>query len=164
MYTITLSNGKFLSTSSARRTTATKRSLLSTACHFYPRPPRGGRPRRAGGRRIDLRISIHVLREEDDAGPARITRSIEVFLSTSSARRTTAAAGFGHRGQDISIHVLREEDDYTSCITGLQRNNFYPRPPRGGRLYRDAAAVGAKRISIHVLREEDDMFSMLQRI
>ena len=57
----------FLSTPSARR--ATWRSLLSAARakHFYPRPPRGGRP---DGKvpLPDLRgqISIHALREEGD--------------------------------------------------------------------------------------------------
>ena len=57
-----------------------------------------------------------------------------LFLSTSSARRTTPRFARWYRGIYISIHVLREEDDYyTSCIAGWQRN-----------------------ISIHVLREEDD--------
>ena len=36
------------------------------------------------------------------------------------------------------------------------QDNFYPRPPRGGRLYRaDAAKLGVA-ISIHALREEGD--------
>ena len=34
---------KFLSTPSARRATGSRRSALHSYCHFYPRPPRGGR-------------------------------------------------------------------------------------------------------------------------
>ena len=34
----------FLSTPSARRATTTTRSCQIMDCHFYPRPPRGGRP------------------------------------------------------------------------------------------------------------------------
>ena len=34
----------------------------------------------------------------------------------------------------ISIHALREEGDYGSRGTACLRGNFYPRPPRGGRL------------------------------
>ena len=34
---------------------------------FYPRPPRGGRPGRHMEHSAYLAISIHVLREEDDA-------------------------------------------------------------------------------------------------
>ena len=33
----------------------------------------------------------------------------------------------------ISIHALREEGDRPASITTAGANNFYPRPPRGGR-------------------------------
>ena len=36
------------------------------ADHFYPRPPRGGRPSKTQGLRFEYRISIHALREEGD--------------------------------------------------------------------------------------------------
>ena len=45
----------FLSTPSARRATSTARSLLPGTSDFYPRPPRGGRHRRA--------IYVHLLRD-----------------------------------------------------------------------------------------------------
>ena len=111
--------------------------MLSRMCNFYPRPPRGGRliyqatteddrkflstpsARRATlsnrlwlGR---LFISIHSLREEGDAyEPFHLREKIE-----------------------ISIHALREEGDKgrRSRITG--QKDFYPRPPRGGRLEHD---------------------------
>ena len=34
---------------------------------------------------------------------------------------------------DISIHALREEGDRTPFFMVPVSNNFYPRPPRGGR-------------------------------
>ena len=58
-------------------------------------------------------ISIHVLREEDDRTH---TRAWEVFMR-------------------ISIHVLREEDDAGMIDQVTMDLYFYPRPPRGGRLY-----------------------------
>ena len=124
--------------------------------YFYPRPPRGGRPH-CDDLLDELRgISIHVLREEDDA-EVRQAAAVEnnfyprpprggrrsfppfsyfslIFLSTSSARRTTVLHAKCAVARDISIHVLREEDDRRPA-----------RPP--------ARPPG---ISIHVLREEDD--------
>ena len=58
--------------------------------NFYPRPPRGGRPREQMPLWMPARISIHVLREEDDCYAITDERGGLVFLSTSSARRTTA--------------------------------------------------------------------------
>ena len=79
---------KFLSTPSARRATATTGSSLSRIGHFYPRPPRGGRPSSA------LCSCCHAL-----------------FLSTPSARRATARRYAHGLGSAISIHALREEGD-----------------------------------------------------
>ena len=124
--------------------------------HFYPRPPRGGRPdsRRAGFTRT--RISIHALREEGDIPHLTDLTIRNQFLSTPSARRATS----GRIGRK------------------LQNIDFYPRPPRGGRLQRFYIPVrlilflstpSARRataqqrvnassivISIHALREEGD--------
>ena len=57
------------------------------------------------------------------------------FLSTPSARRATCShSHFRHRG-GISIHALREEGDQRAERgEGLYIEDFYPRPPRGGRL------------------------------
>ena len=148
--------------------------------NFYPRPPRGGR--RCCGR-IGIApfvISIHVLREEDDMRKSLISRNCKIFLSTSSARRTTASTTWrpvsnigyfyprpprgGRRTVTaaarhitvISIHVLREEDDADQFRGHDRKRDFYPRPPRGGRLVLWQRGVVIQQISIHVLREEDD--------
>ncbi len=147
---------KFLSTPSARRATRSTSSDSHSRCNFYPRPPRGGRPR-SGGR----------------AGRA------DAFLSTPSARRATA----GHPAQasirSISIHALREEGDRkrgkpfrkhsrflstpsarraTRLQSHVPENSsyFYPRPPRGGRLDAKNDWEKIPAISIHALREEGD--------
>ena len=79
-------------------------------------------------------ISIHALREEGDppAGAAAATGAL--FLSTPSARRATyivrCAMGFRY----ISIHALREEGDAEFQDLEVGKIDFYPRPPRGGRL------------------------------
>ena len=67
-------------------------------------------------------ISIHALREEGDLYPVE---------------------GDGLVG--ISIHALREEGDASCPTSPLHSNDFYPRPPRGGRLeqmgYNTMAAI-----------------------
>ena len=35
---------------------------------------------------------------------------------------------------EISIHALREEGDASRMMLMMRTLNFYPRPPRGGRL------------------------------
>ena len=78
----------FLSTSSARRTTILWFRYYPPSADFYPRPPRGGRRKTYMFGPVPILISIHVLREEDDAAHLSVGR-----------------------GDAISIHVLREEDD-----------------------------------------------------
>ena len=80
--------------------------------------------------------------------------------------------------KSISIHALREEGDECSWQSQLLPAYFYPRPPRGGRLYEITGSStdsvflstpSARRatryldesghenvISIHALREEGD--------
>ena len=125
------------------------------AINFYPRPPRGGRlksarsflrlliflstpsARRATGELLNSAgrhvISIHALREEGDR---------------------TAANNARHA--DISIHALREEGDLASSVMEYFRVDFYPRPPRGGRLLSQGRFLAEESISIHALREEGD--------
>ena len=105
--------------------------------HFYPRPPRGGRPWSMtsststsnfyprpprGGRRGHDRqeqaadgISIHALREEGDQMETFLGIPLNQFLSTPSARRATHIRTRSQRTLEISIHALREEGDLTSC-------------------------------------------------
>ena len=101
----------FLSTPSARRATSSMMVGMPPSMHFYPRPPRGGRQGSSDGQKVHPRISIHALREEGDY--------FHVLCNKISA---------------ISIHALREEGDQPfSGLSGAQAD-FYPRPPRGGRL------------------------------
>ena len=146
---------------------------------FYPRPPRGGRlvclerfmqmknfyprpPR--GGRRQAHRPGVL---------PHR-------FLSTPSVRRATNMLLCICKVQSISIHALREEGDSQGCGVRSVPVNFYPRPPRGGRLFLPhlwipatdnfyprpprggrllaIREIGSRTsISIHALREEGDL-------
>ena len=123
--------------------------------HFYPRPPRGGRPvslplgivlrsisihaLREEGDNLHLwqrdgrHISIHALREEGDQSCTLNLPCYERFLSTPSARRATTDARRWHTIMDISIHALREEGDAFCCRQFQHDRYFYPRPPRGGR-------------------------------
>ena len=100
----------FLSTPSARRATHCRGRRGFGCKYFYPRPPRGGR--RVEGEWVD--------------------RSKE-FLSTPSARRATHHGSIPLRDRRISIHALREEGDPKGGSYLYDKQNFYPRPPRGGR-------------------------------
>ena len=146
----------FLSTPSARRATVQACRAVQKAGNFYPRPPRGGRPRPHGAVRTGQRISIHALREEGDQyetlkeiltrhfypRPPRGGRQVLSpvnglpvrFLSTPSARRATIWHSF-------------------ACFLPY---DFYPRPPRGGRQAKYKEALMQRKISIHALREEGD--------
>ena len=168
----------FLSTPSARRATARAVSGLGKfvisihalreegdfclfdrapdLLNFYPRPPRGGRPRSLSYYRTDRR-----------------------FLSTPSARRATGSKTLDFAVVYISIHALREEGDHLLLCVNARYYNFYPRPPRGGRpdqrihnstdtdYFYPRPPRGGRRfekypismtqkISIHALREEGD--------
>ena len=61
----------------------------SPRADFYPRPPRGGRPRWSRPQRQRSPISIHALREEGDRLCVASTLPGKKFLSTPSARRAT---------------------------------------------------------------------------
>ena len=82
-----------------------------------------------------------------------------LFLSTPSARRATSTLRRMQGRRKISIHALREEGDDQILGDGIPRRHFYPRPPRGGRLFHLEVVEGLCRISIHALREEGDLQS-----
>ena len=172
----------------------------ATEQHFYPRPPRGGRHASASLSVLQWRISIHALREEGDTRPRpvalspghfyprpprggrRLPRHVPHggfrFLSTPSARRATKHLCGVRLRHPISIHALREEGDAVCGKVCRDVNDFYPRPPRGGRRSPSPALCtpslflstpSARRatrqpalpmeeyeISIHALREEGD--------
>ena len=107
--------------------------IFTNPKNFYPRPPRGGRhtqqdtpqkrytdfyPRPPRGGRLALYIPKGAL---------------PLFLSTPSARRATFWGCVLHGLCPISIHALREEGDQKRPQKIVDKYNFYPRPPRGGR-------------------------------
>ena len=108
--------------------------------NFYPRPPRGGRRLSCRHLLDAVQISIHALREEGDIPVIKQYFGANAFLSTPSARRATGV----------------------SCPSMVRKANFYPRPPRGGRLLGLAAGVAGEGISIHALREEGDLVAIIR--
>ena len=150
----------FLSTPSARRATRYPGGDGSRLGDFYPRPPRGGRPR------LRTRASLSwYFYPRPPRGGRRASLSVVdesfTFLSTPSARRATVALCNRNIGILISIHALREEGD-TSAVTGtVIPSDFYPRPPRGGRLSHPSRFLFYRFISIHALREEGDLIVRL---
>ena len=170
---------RFLSTPSARRATATPAPWMACGTYFYPRPPRGGRQIVSALAFTCNIISIHALREEGDPPCAAGRGSLWNFYPRPprGGRPATTSLTSTHKG--ISIHALREEGD-TYGSTSDQAStlflstpsarratrcraydnsideDFYPRPPRGGRRLLGGAAVVNDGISIHALREEGD--------
>ena len=123
---------RFLSTPSARRATGILFWRFYDSRHFYPRPPRGGRPFVIALRKF----SIYFYPRPPRGGRRRTPTSDScwrTFLSTPSARRATKELRLPARTAQISIHALREEGD-----RGL------------------AGACSKSQISIHALREEGD--------
>ena len=126
---------KFLSTPSSRRATGAARHHATVPTYFYPRPPRGGRPKTKFITFGVEGISIHALREEGDFGMGVILSDIAV----------------------ISIHALREEGD-SDFRSGFQREHQFLSTPSARRATGHGGGVVALRmISIHALREEGDM-------
>ena len=123
----------FLSTPSARRATFSGIRRIIPKIDFYPRPPRGGRPLGIGTISPIELISIHALREEGDRKlhpePGRRGISIHALREEGDAAQSLRR----RRPSRISIHALREEGDWQVDGTTGRLENFYPRPPRGGR-------------------------------
>ena len=106
---------------------------LPFSSDFYPRPPRGGRPIvLASGDLLAIFLSTPSARRATRRLPA--SAPIIGFLSTPSARRATYVPANVVFQEKISIHALREEGDYRVACKTTANRNFYPRPPRGGRL------------------------------
>ena len=78
--------------------------------HFYPRPPRGGRPNNFATQAYPLNFYP---RPPRGGRPDRCNAGMHAceFLSTPSARRATSGLRPGAQDHPISIHALREEGD-----------------------------------------------------
>ena len=102
----------FQSTSSARRTTVSAGIGGALLPNFNPRPPRGGR-----------------------RGCAAAPVWICTFQSTSSARRTTCdpVVCYLDTTEFQSTSSARRTTEGVAREIAQARNNFNPRPPRGGR-------------------------------
>ena len=107
---------EFLPTPSARRATQRHGRHDPDAEHFYPRPPRGGRPPRHLAVPPGVQISTHALREEGDAATVSITMpKAHFYPRPPRGGRRTIPCGM-QKFQSISTHALREEGDR---ITGV---------------------------------------------
>ncbi len=77
-------------------------------------------------------ISIHALREEGDEDAEG--RCYDWYISIHALREEGDGQQFEQWQQlDISIHALREEGDTGTADKPAPYEDFYPRPPRGGR-------------------------------
>ncbi len=146
----------FLSTPSARRATRVRQSERDYEEQFLSTPSARRATSSPSSLGMEIFISIHALREEGDSLPDADVGINVGFLSTPSARRATVHRRAALASFLISIHALREEGDaglrmfhlqwqeFLSTpsarrATGLPAffasifNDFYPRPPRGGR-------------------------------
>ena len=124
----------FLSTPSARRATCGRYQVRQRHFEFLSTP---------SARRATVQFAV-------------IKSWGKIFLSTPSARRATILACGAALAVQISIHALREEGDATRMAARARLANFYPRPPRGGRLPLLRCQTQPAYISIHALREEGD--------
>ena len=68
------------------------------------------------------------------------------------------------RSETISIHALRVEGDWIVKTLMLEGNDFYPRPPGGGRRRGLPRRADRRRISIHALRVEGDVGNILSAL
>ena len=171
------SSSTFLSTPSARRATRPEwceKILSGISIHalreegdrsssctthrpsdFYPRPPRGGRRYGYGKHKVwVIFLSTPSARRATAVSPSNTYKL--TFLSTPSARRaTTILARSMQRGEFLSTPSARRAT-VRSVLSQSSRMDFYPRPPRGGRLPEIINEEEQLDISIHALREEGD--------
>ena len=78
-------------------------------------------------------ISIHALREEGDTGKGGRTNFKAISIHALREEGDDSTYKIWLNGTGISIHALREEGDVKHVTVERQQQNFYPRPPRGGR-------------------------------
>ena len=113
-FSATINFAIFLSTPSVRRATFCSGNHHRLHPHFYPRPPRGGRPSEwPTAAAASLFLSTPSVRRATFEEVKNFARFI--FLSTPSARRATPTCPAARAGA----------------------RDFYPRPPRGGRQVSD---------------------------
>ena len=170
----------FLSTPSGWRATRICCAIGGRLSYFYPRPPGGGR-HRAGHLPVQCgHISIHALRVEGDQSTSsknckqnisihalRVEGDISLrvpsfkpslFLSTPSGWRATSHSSTKRTMPNNFYPRPPGGGRQNRAITGQPRADFYPRPPGGGRRISHGFGSMICRISIHALRVEGDAF------
>ncbi len=101
--------------------------------NFYPRPPRGGRPAlRLAAKLLSRFLPTPSTRRATGGGAVQQPGHLE-FLPTPSTRRATESKACSEILADISTHALHEEGDDGPNPIVRPKDDFYPRPPRGGR-------------------------------
>ena len=148
---------QFLSTPSARRATSPLSPSNSAASHFYPRPPRGGRPLAVKNSCVHEAISIHALREEGDKDNSASFLPGEGFLSTPSARRATCGRYQVRQRhfEFLSTPSARRATVQFAVIKSWGKIFLSTPSARRATILACGAAL-AVQISIHALREEGD--------
>ena len=101
-------------------------------------------------------ISIHALREEGDTAYKYSCGSFPISIHALREEGDLREYEQWMPDMVISIHALREEGDAFLRDKDAVPGNFYPRPPRGGRLFLHGLWYNHFNISIHALREEGD--------
>ena len=124
--------------------------------NFYPRPPRGGRPLITRLYALADKISIHALREEGDD---KATGQLAQDIISIHALREEGDPPLAHGAEPhpaISIHALREEGDL-EMLQPLTEWLIFLSTPSARRATQAARwPYPGWRISIHALREEGD--------
>ena len=155
----------FLSTPSGWRATRAFHTVTRRSDYFYPRPPGGGRQLDGASKGYGAAISIHALRVEGDGTMMRFFPStnshfyprppgggrlvvatgqatVVAFLSTPSGWRATLSTAL-HGAQRRFLSTPSGWRATSPRRWRLWRcENFYPRPPGGGRHKAKAARNG----------------------
>ena len=90
--------------------------------------------------------------------PPRV--SVCTFLSTPSARRATRSGAAKLAARIFLSTPSARRATAGGPVYGAYYDNFYPRPPRGGRPCPVPSSLSMTMISIHALREEGDARSV----
>ena len=81
---------------------------------------------------VNVNISIHALREEGDGSEIVFTTDNDISIHALREEGDLLLL-FAFCVIMISIHALREEGDIVHVVAQRVEDDFYPRPPRGGR-------------------------------
>ena len=146
----------FLSTLSLRRATFASAGRLQIVYNFYPRSPCGERPHPIGVLITVIEISIHALLAESDFAARHMAVGVNLFLSTLSLRRATAAQATNADVASISIHALLAESDALKQHQAAHRRAFLSTLSLRRATCDGRPQSGWTDISIHALLAESD--------